>query len=263
MSRSYLNTARLDVLKGDLSPKERAILSSLGELRLATASQLERLVFASDSARNRRRVLQAMTDRGLLTRLARTIGGKRAGSSGFVYALSMAGRRLLAQGTGVPVRQGSAPGAPFVAHSLAVTELAVQLHEAERRGLVDVLDFEGEPHCWRPHPGPGGRQVFCKPDAYVRLGIGEYSDSYFVELDQGTEAPSTLAKKMIEYRRYFATGIEQSWRGVFPRVVWLVPDEKRHQTVVDICSRQPAESWQLHLVTTQDNAIATMVEGAA
>ena len=263
MSRRYLNSARIDVLKGDLSPKERTIVSSLGELRLATASQLERLVFASDSARNRRRVLQSMTDRGLLTRLDRTIGGQRAGSSGFVYALSVAGRRLLAQGTGVPVRHGSAPGVPFVAHTLKVTELAVQLHEAERRGLVEVLDFEGEPRCWRPHPGPGGRRVFCKPDAYVRLGIGEYSDSYFVEVDQGTEAPSTLAKKMTEYRRYFATGIEQSRRAVFPRVVWLVPDEKRHQVVVDVCGQQPAESWRLHMVTTQDSAIATMVEGAA
>jgi len=263
MSRSYLNSVRIEELKSDLSPKEEAILTALGELRLATAGQLERLVFASDSGRDRRRVLQAMTDAGLLTRLERTIGGQRAGSSGFVYALSVAGRRILAQGTGVPVRQGSAPGSPFVAHTLAVAELAVRLYEAERRGLIEVLDFEGEPHCWRRHTGPGGGQAICKPDAYVRLGIGEFADSYWLEIDNGTEAPSTLAKKMTEYRRYFASGVEQSWRGVFPRVLWTVPDERRYQTVVDVCSRQPAESWQLHQVVIYDDAIATMTEGQA
>jgi hypothetical protein len=263
MRRTYLSSARIEELRGDLSPKEMAIIKSLNQLRLASASQLERLHFPGDSARNRRRVLQAMTERGLLFRLDRVIGGQRAGSSGFQYSLGVAGKRILAEHQGVRIRQATATGSPFQAHTLAVTEVAVRLYEAERAGLVEVLDFQGEPHCWRRYPGPGGASVTCKPDAYVRLGIGQFSDSYFIEVDRGFESPETLAKKANEYRRYWASGIEQSWRGVFPRVLWTTPDERRYQTLVDILGRQPAESWALHLTTTYDNAISIMTEGAA
>jgi len=263
MTRSYLSSARIDALKGELAPKEQAILGFLSELRLASASQIERLFFHADTARNRRRVLEAMTERGLLFRLDRTIGGKRAGSVGYLYALGLAGRRILAQGQPQRVRQASTPGAPFLLHTLAVTEIAVRLHEVERQGLVEVMEFQGEPRSWRRYPGPGGGQLHCKPDAYIRLGIGQFSDDYFLEVDRGTESPATLTRQLEAYRRYWASGIEQSWRGVFPRVLWLVPDERRQQVLVDLCSRQPAESWKLHLVTTYENAIATMTEGTS
>jgi len=61
-------------------------------------------------------------------------------------------------------------------------------------------------------PRPGGGTAICKPDAYVRLGIGEFEDSYFIEVDRGFETPTTLARKLDEYRRYWACGLEQSWR---------------------------------------------------
>ena len=263
MTRNYLNSARIEELKRDMSPKELTIITSLNELRQASASQIGRLHFPSGSDRNRRLTLQAMTERGLLTRSDRVVGGQRHGSAGYVYAVGVAGRRVLAEHNGVRVRQGSAVGAHFLAHTLAVTELAVRLHEAERNGFVEILEYQGEPHCWRRYPGPGGAQVVCKPDAFIRLGLGVFSDSYFLEVDRGFEAPSTLAKKATEYSRYWASGIEQSWRGVFPKVLWTTPNERRHQVLADVLGRQPAESWQLHMATTFDNAISIMTEGAA
>jgi hypothetical protein len=263
MSRSYLNAVRIEQLGADLSPKELAVLSTLHQVRLASADQLERLHFVSDQPRNRRRVLQVMADRGLITRLDRTVGGHKAGSSGFVYALGVGGARLLLQGLDGRVRRPTTPGAPFVAHTLAVTELVVRLWEAERRGILEVLEVQTEPACWRRHPGPGGGLVTCKPDAYVRIGIGEFEDSYFLEVDRGTEHSAALQRQLDRYRRYWAAGVEQSWRGVFPKVLWLAPTQRRHQELVDACGRQPAESWRLHLVTMYDNAIATMAEGAA
>jgi len=261
MSRHYLSTARLDRLADDLADRELAILRSLDRIRLASASQLERLHFDGSSARQRRRVLESLAERRLLCRLDRVVGGRRAGSSGYLYALDVAGQRLLARRTGLPVRRPTTPGAPFVAHTLDVSELYVGLVEAERRGVTQILDFQADPAAWRRYPGPGGGTAVVKPDAFVRLASGGYEDAYFVEVDRGSEAPSTLARKADTYRAYYASGLEQRRHGVFPRVLWTVPNERRHQTVVDVCSRQPAESWQLHQVTLFAGAVGLMTGG--
>jgi hypothetical protein len=250
---------RLEQLADTVTPKELAILSTLRQVRLASAAQLERLHFTETFPRYRRQVLQSMTERGLVTRLDRVVGGRRSGSAGYLYGLGVAGQRLLLQGEGVRVRRPTTPGAPFVSHALAVTELATRLREAERRGQVEVLDLQTEPDCWRRHPGPGGGSVVCKPDGYVRLGAGAFEDSYFMELDLATESPSTLDRKLDAYRRYWTSGIEQSRRGVFPRVLWIVPDLRRHQVVTDAISHQPAEAWQLHLCTLFEDAVGLMV----
>jgi hypothetical protein len=261
MGRLYLNSTRLERLAHELSPKELAILTTLRQLRLVSATQLERLHFQGDTGRNRRRVLQSLAERGMVVRLDRVVGGRRAGSAGYLYALGAGGQRLLSQGQDLRVRRPVTPGAPFVAHTLAVTELAVRLSEVARKGSVEVLGFEAEPRCWRRHPGPGGGIVTCKPDAFIRLGIGAFEDSWFLEVDRATEGPATINRQLDAYRRYWASGIEQSRRGVFPRILWTVPNERRYQAIVDILGRQPAETWQLHLVTLYDNAIPMLTEG--
>jgi hypothetical protein len=260
MTRSYLNSSRLDLLQRQLSSKEVAILTTLADVRLATASQLERLHFHEDTSRNRRRVLQSLTERGLVTRLDRTVGGKRAGSMGHIFAASVAGQKLL-EPSGHP-RRPAPPGQSFLAHTLQVTEVLVRLRDCERQGQIELVDFEAEPRCWRRFPGPGATQI-CKPDAHVRVGVGAFLDAWFLEVDRSTEGPAAIRRQLEIYRRYWASGIEQSRQGVFPRVLWLVPDERRHAALVDIIGRQPAETWQLHQVTLTDNGVATMTEGAS
>ncbi len=261
MSRRYINSSRLDQLADRLSPKERAILLTLQQVRLASASQLGRLHFVGKTSRYRTMVLKRLADRGLVARLDRTVGSHRAGSAGYLYAMSTAGQRLIDRTSDGPLRRVTTPGTLFVAHTLAVTELVVRLREAERRGGFEILDFETEPQCWRSHPGPGGATVTCKPDAYLRLGIGAYEDSWFLEIDLASEGPTTLTRKLDAYRRYWASGLEQARRGVFPRVLWLVPNLRRHQVVVDACGRQPAESWQLHQLTLYDDAVGLITGG--
>ncbi len=258
MSRSYINAVRLEQLADAITPREGAILVTLQQVRIASAAQLERLHFKNETSRHRRNVLASMAERQLVTRLDRTIGGRRAGSACYLYGLGVAGQRLLGQPHGAKVRRPSTPGAPFVAHALAVTELVIRLREAERPGGLEVLEVQTEPQCWRRHPDPGGGTTICKPDAYVRLGVGEFEDSYFLELDRGFESPSTLARKLDAYRHYWSSGLEQSWRGVFPRVVWVTPDLRRQQVVSDACGRQPAESWRLHVVTIFEDAVGLM-----
>ena len=101
-----------------------------------------------------------------------------------------------------------------------------------------------------------------KPDSYVRLGLGEYEDSYFVEVDRGTEGSATIGRKLKEYVAYEATRIEQSERGVFPRVLWLTLDEDRSAALAASIGRLPKGSRELFAVACLGDA-ATFIEGTS
>lgn len=260
-----ISSRRLAEVAAALTPTDRAVLDSLRRVRLATGEQLTRLHFAdrSSAARQARRRLARLVERRLVARLDRRIGGVRAGSSGFVYALDVAGQRLLDAETPPRwPRRPWTPGLPFLAHSLAVTDLYVGLVDAERSGLVDVLDFTTEPACWRSFTDPLGGAAVVKPDAFVCLGVGEFEDRWFIEVDRATEAPSTLARKADVYTAYWQSGGEQASHGVFPRVLWVVPDEARKTVVVDVLARQPAEAWALFQVVTTDAAVRVLTGGS-
>lgn len=261
--RVYVTTKRLAELQRSLTPRDWAVLATLARVRLATARQLERLYFAGVTRRRTRQVLASLVDRRVLVRLPRVVGGVRAGSAGFVYGLDVAGQRLAATAGGRRHQRPWSIGAPFLAHSLAVTEVFVRLVEADRTGQIELRDFIGEPASWRSFSGPGGARMTLKPDAHLITQFGRYEDRWFIEVDRGTEAAATLARKCDVYRRYWQTGVEQARTGVFPRVLWLVPDERRHAVLVDIWGRQPAEAWRLFTVALFDDSIARIAQGAA
>src|SRR6266511_148116 len=107
MSRSYLSTKRLAELEHTLSPRDWAIIATLSRLRLATGRQLYRLYFTGVTARRAQQALASLAQRRLVARLARTVGGVRAGSAGHVYTLDAAGCRLVVQGGRRPPRARS------------------------------------------------------------------------------------------------------------------------------------------------------------
>src|ERR1700682_4418500 len=80
---------------------------------------------ASRAARTARRVLERRVDDRLLVRLDRRVGVVRAGSASFVYGLGPVGQRVL--GFGGPRRRFREPTSTFVVHTLAITELVVEL----------------------------------------------------------------------------------------------------------------------------------------
>lgn len=260
--RVYLTDRRLAEVERSLTPRDWAILATLGRVRLASARQLERLYFTDVTRRRSRQVLASLVDRHILVRLPRVVGGVRAGSAGFVYILGGAGQRLSAMSEGRRLPRPWSVGAPFLAHSLAVTEVYVRLVEADRAGLVELRDFMGEPGAWRSFSGPGGARIVLKPDAAVTTRLGPYEDCWFLEVDRGTEAPATLARKCDRYRHYWQTGREQAQTGVFPRVLWLVPDERRYDALTDVLGRQPAEAWHLFAVALFDDAVTRIARGA-
>ena len=245
-----------------LSERDWAILHDLARIRLATGRQLQRLHVAEGSpltrARRTRSILQRLSDVGLLVRLERQVGGVHAGSSGYTYGLSATGQRLTSlrgPAGGVRLRRPWEPAPGFVDHVLLVSELYVNLREAEAEKAVEVLDFVTEPPCWRWWHGPSGERLVLKPDAFVRLGVGDFEQVSFVEVDRSTESTTVLRRKAETYVAYWRSGQEQAREGVFPRSVWLGPDSKRLEQLTAVLGRLDPEAWQLFQVVRFDDAL--------
>jgi hypothetical protein len=267
--RARVTEAYVADLAQELTRREVALVHDLDRLRVASTKQLERLHFTADSPRSNtrqtQRTLARLTELRVVVRLGRRVGGVRAGSRGSVYALDVAGQRLASAcgpAGGARIRRPWTPGRAFIAHQLAVTELYVRLIEATGQGQLDVLDFDSEPACWRAFTGLGGARTVLKPDAFVRVGLGEFEDAYFVEVDRATHSGPSVARKLTLYRRYWQTGREQSrWDGVFPKVLILVPSEARKTALVEVAGEQPAESWPLFQIAPYDDALAVFTGG--
>ncbi len=232
-------------LRSRLTATDGAVVETLDRVDIATAGQLRRLHWPDGSqARTARRRLAQLAEWRTVSRLERRVGGVRAGSDGYIYRLDVAGRRLLNQ---PPGRRPHTPGRMFLDHALAVTELYVRVIEASRQHPVEVVEFETEPACWRSW-GTG----ILKPDAYLITVTPEFEDHWFIEVDRATESTTTIARKATVYERYFQTGIEQERHGLFPKVLWIVPSERRKQQLVETLARRPADSWRLHRINLEN-----------
>src|SRR5581483_2129970 len=141
------------------------------------------------------------------------------------YRLTPKARRLLHRQDGDGRSTQRQPSAAFHDHVLAIGDVFVTLVEADRRGAIELLEFQAEPRCWRRFSGPGGASVALRPDAFVRVGAGDYEHLAFLEVDRGTESIAALARKLDAFRAYAADGAEQQRFGVFPRVVFLAVDQ--------------------------------------
>lgn len=205
MSAPYLTQSRVQRLGRHLSDRDWAVLTTLSRVRVASASQLERLHFAGVSTRQARAALASLVARRLVARLPRQVGGVRAGSAGYVYVLDVGGQRLTRPASG-RVHRPWAVGTLFLAHSLAVTELLVGLAEATRAAgaAVALLDFQTEPSCWRSFTGPGGGRAVLKPDAEAVMQVGRFEDRWFLEVDRATESRPTLDRKLRRLCRVLA-----------------------------------------------------------
>ena len=232
-------------------------------MRVATSAQLIALHLSEVGLRRAQRRLSDLVDRRVLARLPRTIGGHGAGSSGHVYALDVAWQRLADLADGGRVRRPWALGAGFLAHSLAVTEVYVRLVLAERTGSLRVVRFVAEAASWRGFFGPGGARVVLKPDSYAVVSVDGWEDYWFLEVDLDTEHAPTIARKCAVYRDYCRSGTEQARHEVFPRVLWLVPDEHRAGVLRRVLDRLPSGAKELFDVALLDAVVERMLQGAA
>lgn len=254
-SQTRLSRRKLEKMAKASSARDLDVLITLGDCRYATTSQLTRLHFTGNATpkaatRAANRALAKLQEYRLISALDRRIGGVRAGSSDFVWSLTNGGSRLLNLDTeeDEPRRRRFDPSPRFVEHTLATTELYVQLCGISG---VTVTTAHFEPLCWRDR---------LKPDMFAVTTDGEYEDHWFFEIDLNTEAPCRIAQKCEQYEEYYRSGAEQ----VFPLVVWIVPDAKRQASIREqITQSKTLKHKNIFTVITPDELEGLVRKGAA
>jgi hypothetical protein len=216
-----------NIIKPQLNDRDLAIIAKVGEFKLMTGEQIERVFFydrmdesapLSDQhrARNRQRALRRLVNDRILAEVgARRVGGSPRGSATFLYKLDVEGQRIAAV-TGARPRRPLAEYRPTFDHLLAIGDIYAELIEAERAEVLRLLQFTTEPYCWRTY----GPQTL-KPDAFVQVGLLEQRKkvSAFIEVDRGLEWGTKISSKVPQYIDYYL--YERSTGKVFPRVLVL------------------------------------------
>lgn len=261
-----ISRRQLDTIASELTDYDQTVLRFVSEVRLSTGRQLARRLWSAkvptDSrSRAARRVLTRLESFRVIDRLTQRIGGVRGGSSSIIYGIGPAGRRLLVRSGAVAGRLGT-PGDRYVAHTLAATELVVRLHEASLAGELDLIERQTEPDCWRPYLGVMGARLMLKPDLFVRIGVGALEDRWFVEVDMATESTTTIAAKAKRYLEHFRSGSEQARHGVYPRVIWTVPDRRRGLLIEEALGMLPGAARQLFVIWPYDEVIGRLAAEA-
>jgi hypothetical protein len=250
-----------------LTERDRDVIALLSRVRIATTKQIERVGFvdstAGANARASRRVLTKLEQLGLVARLGRRVGGVRAGSAGLTWSLGVTGQHFANRfgPAGADRRSPWTPSQPYLAHHVAVTEVFVRLREAQVRGEGELLAFDTEPACWRRFIGPSSQRLTLKPDAYVVTATAAFEDSAFLEVDLGSESPSVLRRKVAAYLAYRRTGREEREHGVYPLVVFIVPNERRAAAAAQVLAPLPTSDLALFRVVLSGDSSAALMGG--
>ncbi|ARP69320.1 hypothetical protein LK07_05535 [Streptomyces pluripotens] len=258
-----------------LSDRDLSILESLRTHRVLTTALIRRLHFpitgeptepgtnkghATEMAASVAtiRVLTRLESRRLIARLSRRIGGVRAGSSGISWQLGASGERLLRARHADPARRRySEPSPSFIAHTLAAADLAIRLYELARAGVIELLALEAEPEAWRTFLSAHGARQWLKPDLFAVTAGGDYEHHLFIEADCATEHAPVIVRKALQYQQYARAGIHQQEHGLFPAVVWVVPDAKRQNAIRAALEseprlREPVTAGLFQVVTSEE-----------
>jgi hypothetical protein len=265
MTGAPLTEQEIFEIRERIGAKGLALVGQVSDLRLMSGGQIQAVYFPSEehssgqtAARQCRRVLSYLVRGHLLTRLERRVGGVRAGSASYVYELGSVGHRLLDRER--PTPRLYEPSAVFVDHQLAVSQLVVDLVLASRQRKLELATVEGEPNCWRRLPTVG--RALLRPDLFLAIAAREFEFRWFAEIDRGTHHRPAILRKARLYESYYRSGAEQATYGVFPRVVWIAPDERRAERLRDVLGGSEFTRG-LMVVTTSDEAPLVLVGGKA
>jgi hypothetical protein len=253
----------IEQLAERLSTRDQSIISTVHRLRLASGTQLERLHFYELSGRSRSvkrgQVLKRLVNAGVLMPLPRRIGTAQGGSARQKYTLDSAGQHLarLQANHEAPrtlVRRPRPPSGRFAKHTLAVSELYVELMERSREGGFKVVDFLVEGAAYWPD-GLGG---WLKPDAFVQLERGTMTHYWWYEADMGTEdLLTTIPKKLMAYLNFVQRG-QLGPDDVMPRVLIGVSDRKRQDEIQAVVEALPDPASALFGVAELVEAVKVM-----
>lgn len=268
-----MNPADVLTLTEQLTERDVAILRTLRAHRLATTTQLQRWHFSVEqpdgfadratALRVTQRVLRRLERHRLVARLYQRVGGVRRGSDSTVWQLDITGDRLLSVLDGDLRRRYVEPRKAFIAHTVAVTELATRLTQATLTGQLEQITLTSEPDNWKRFTGLHGRAEILKPDLQAVTVFGDYEDHWLFELDRATEHPSVVVRKAHIYERYANTGAYQAAHDVFPAVLWVVPDHAREHALQRALRAARGLTGGLHRVITDFDFVSTVLAGSA
>ncbi len=251
---------QLAALREQLPSRDLAILGDLERFRLLTTRQLQRLHFAAGHAslgaatKACTRVLGRLGSHRLIQALneeQRRKGGARRGSDQLIWQLTGRGDRLLRSlgGDGHRKRYIS-PSSEFVKHTLLVSELGVVLRETATRAPFELVELAVEGLAHRAFVGRHGVKQTLKPDLYAITAGDEYEHHWFIEADRDTERGPHIERKLDAYHKYFSTGRYQAEYGLFPYVLWVVPDTRRGQQLARLISAAKSLRTEIFQVCT-------------
>ena len=250
-----------------LGERDRQLLGAVQQYRYLMTGQIQRLLFtdaANPSAglRAASRNLKKLNEFGLISSLSRRIGGVRAGSGSFIWHITHAGERLfrLHNSRAFPVRRHYEPSPYFLAHTLAVAEIAIRLIEICREHEPQITALQLEPECWRTYSS-AGVSLSLKPDLYAATTTEEYEDRYFIEVDLDTESPAKIIEKCQKYHSYYRSGLEQEASEMFPLTVWIVPSAARKERLLRHLKEAFDKQAKLFAVITCDELEHLILEG--
>lgn len=260
-------TGRRPPLSRPLSARDHQIVQTVAAYRVLSGDHIRRWHFpmlehgsAAGALRRSQRSLHRLVVDGVLATLDRRVGGVRAGSAGYCYVLGYRGQKLVQ-----PARRARSAytlGERFVAHALAVADITVGLVEAQRAGLMEVLEVEPEPVAWRRYVAASSAVEVLKPDLFTAVAVDDRELRWFVEVDRATESLARIERKCRQYLTYLRTGREQELHSVFPKVLWTVPHDKRRQQLLGVMARLPPPADRLFAVTLHDHVINELKGGA-
>lgn len=264
-----MTALRVPKLELHLTDRDIRILEDLEQHRMLTTRQIQRLhlpavpfgnhATISAATRGTTRVLTRLEGIGAVARLERRIGGLKHGSALTTWHLGGAGERYLRARRGETERRRyHQPNAPFIAHTLAVADVAVALREQASAERFELLELATEPTCWRRFTGAGGHPLTLKPDLFVVTADQRTETHSFVEVDLGTEHAPAIIRKCRLYQQYFQTGLEQAHRELFPAVVWLVPTPKRLSAIREAIATDSSLDASLFWVALSEQTITQL-----
>jgi len=224
--------------------RDRKIVQAVVRHSQMTREQIRRLYFrrngklASVQAACRR--LTILTERGYLTRIRLPV---TRGSGPYVYqpgkaaavVLSKDENKLLSRRRGRRIE-----GMAGLCHGLEVVDFYIALKEAfESRG-GQIVTWLGERELryqfvWH------GRRLLFNPDGYCLWALGEEEGSFFLEWDRGTESMIRFSEKLTRYEAYYQLRAYHNHlgeMGIKPRLLVVVPDERREKKLVNWIARK-------------------------
>lgn len=268
---NYLSRMQLGEIDLRLSDSDRELLRTLKRLRYLQTKQIQRLFFdnkdktLSANLTLTARTLNRLKKYGLVSHLEKNVSGVKRGSIGLIWHLTSAGLRILDLGSEDDGKRKRAnePSPTFVRHTLAVSECYVQITSiCESEPDMSIRELSVEPECWRAYE-LSAKEISLRPDLFAITVSGEYRDRWFIEMDLDTEALPIVIEKCRRYHQYYRTEKEQTANGVFPAVLWIVPNERRKRTIIEKLNQDlPDNRVRLFLIITPEELHSTLKNGA-